>query len=390
MTSHTISVPGRAESAANRGGKHRRSAIGIAALISLAALGCGRKPVTHAAPPPLGVKTQVLQLVSIPDASEYLVTLKSRRSAAINPQVAGEVVKIYVKSGDVVAASAPLVQIDPTKQQATLGSQEAAHNAADATLQYDKVQLDRAQKLYDSGLIPKQDYDSAKSTYENALAQAKSLEAQVTEQKVQLDYYQVTAPSDGIIGDIPVHVGDYVTTSTLLTTLDQPGSLEAYLNVPVEHSKDLRAGEPVELLDDSGNVIARSSIFFISPQVDTTTQSVLAKASIANPGHRFRTDEFVPARVTWRTTQGLEVPVLAVSRINGQFFIFVAENDGKGLVARQKLIQVGDIIGNNYVIRGGLQPGDHIIIAGFQFLTDGSPVKETVEAASPATGAAAN
>ncbi|HKW87423.1 MAG TPA: efflux RND transporter periplasmic adaptor subunit [Candidatus Acidoferrales bacterium] len=352
--------------------------------------GCSRKPVTHAAPPPASVKTQVLQLVPIPDSSEYLATLKSRRSAAINPQVAGQVVKIYVKSGDHVSADAPLLQIDPSKQQAALGSQEAARNAQIATMQNAKVQFDRAQQLYDSGLIPKQDYDSAKSAYEAAQAQANSMDAQVKEQQVQLNYFQVTAPSDGIVGDIPVHVGDYVTTSTLLTTVDQPGNLEAYIYVPVEHAPDLHTGEPVDLLEDSGNVAARSSIFFVSPQVDTTTQSVLAKASIANPEHKFRNDEFVRARVTWRVTKGLEVPILAVSRINGQFFIFVAEQSDKGTVARQRLIQVGDVIGNDYVVRGGLQPGDHIIVAGFQFLIDGSAVKETVEPASAVPGASAN
>jgi RND family efflux transporter MFP subunit len=346
--------------------------------------------VTHAAPPPLPVKTQVLQLVPIPDASEYLATLKSRRSAAINPQVAGQIVKINVKSGDHVSADALLVQIDPSKQQATLGSQEAARNAQVATMQYAKDQYERSQQLYDSGLIPKQDFDSAKSAYENAMAQAKSMDAQVREQQVQLNYFQVTAPSDGIIGDVPVHVGDYVTPSTVLTTLDQPGNLEAYIYVPVEHSKDLHSGDPVELLDDSGNVIARSSIFFVSPQVDTTTQSVLAKAAIANSSGKFRTDEFVRTRVTWRKTQGLLVPILAVSRINGQFFIFVAERNEKGTVARQRMIQVGDIIGNNYVVRSGLQPGEHIIVAGFQFLIDGSAVKETIEDSSPSSGAGAH
>jgi RND family efflux transporter MFP subunit len=366
-----------------------RSAIAFASFVLLLAAGCSRRPVTHAAPPPLSVKTQVLQLIPIPDASEYLATLKSRRSAAINPQVAGQIVKIDVKSGDHVGTDAPLLQIDPSKQQATLSSQEAARNAQIATMQNAKVQFDRAQQLYNSGLIPKQDYDSAKSAYESALAQANSMDAQVKEQQVQLNYFQVTAPSDGIIGDIPVHVGDYVTTSTLLTTIDQPGNLEAYIYVPVEHSQDLRVGEPVELLDDSGNVIARSSIFFASPQVDTTTQSVLAKASIANLEHKFRSDEFVRARVTWRTTKSLLVPILAVSRINGQFFIFVAEKGEKGTVARQKMIQVGDIIGNDYIVRSGLQPGDHIIVAGFQFLTDGAAVKETVEAASSSPRAVA-
>ena len=199
---------------------------------------------------------------------------------------------------------------------------------------------------------------------------------------MQLHYYTVSAPTDGVVGDIPVHVGDRVTNTTLLTTVDAPGSLEAYIYVPVEHAQDLRVGEGVDLLDDTGQAIAHSSIFFISPQMDTGTQTVLAKAQIANPGNKFRTDEFVNARVTWRTDEDLVIPVVAVSRINGQFFAFLAEQGASGAVARQEQIQVGDIFGNDYVVVGGIKSGDHIITSGFQFLVDGAPVKETVEDSS--------
>lgn len=341
----------------------------------------------HAAKAPafsaMPVKTQIAQLVDIPDSSEYLATLKSRRSAAINPQVEGWITKINVRSGERVRQGVALIEIDPRVQQASVNSQEAARNAQAATLANALTQYQRAQKLFDSGIIAKQDLDTFRTTYENALAQQKSLDAQVRQQQVQLHYYSVTSPTGGIVGDIPVHVGDRVTTATLLTTVDQPGNLDAYIYVPVEHSRELRVGEPVALLDSSGSVIAHSTIYFVSPQVDDTTQSILAKAPISNPNRQFRTDEFVSARITWRTTKGLEIPVLATQRINGQFFTFLAANGPKGTVARQQQIQVGDIIGNNYVVQGGIKPGDHIIVAGFQFLADGMPVKETVENSPP-------
>ncbi|HKV28363.1 MAG TPA: efflux RND transporter periplasmic adaptor subunit [Candidatus Acidoferrales bacterium] len=329
------------------------------------------------------VKTQVAQLVDIPDSSEYLATLKSRRSAAINPQVEGWITKINIRSGEHVQEGTPLIEIDPRVQQASVSSQEAARNAQAATLANALTQYQRAQKLFDAGIIAKQDLDTFRTTYENALAQQKALDAQVRQQQVQLHYYSVTSPTDGIVGDIPVHVGDRVTTTTLLTTVDQPGNLDAYIYVPIEHSRDLRIGEPVDLVDGSGNVLAHSAIFFVSPQVDDATQSVLAKAAISNPKRQFRTDEFVTARITWRKTKGLEIPVLATQRINGQFFAFLAANSPKGTVARQQQIQVGDITGNNYIILDGIKAGDHIIVAGFQFLSDGMPVKETVESSPP-------
>ena len=360
-----------------------REAALLATLLFLgAASGCSRPATKRPAFSAMPVKTQIAQLVDIPDSSEYLATLKSRRSAAINPQVEGWITKINVHSGERVQQGTPLMEIDPRVQQASVSSQIASRNAQAATLANAKAQLQREQKLFDAGIVSKQDIDTFKTTYENALAQQKALDAQVHQQQAQLRYYDVTAPTAGIVGDIPVHVGDRVTNTTLLTTVDQPGNLEAYIYVPVEHSRELRAGEPVDLLDSSGKVIAHSTIFFVSPEVDTTTQSVLAKASIPNSQGSLRTDEFVNARITWHITKGLEIPVLATQRINGQFFAFLAVSGPKGTFARQQQIQVGDIVGNNYIILGGIKPGDHIIVAGFQFLADGMPVKETTMGSS--------
>ncbi|HWG58875.1 MAG TPA: efflux RND transporter periplasmic adaptor subunit [Candidatus Acidoferrales bacterium] len=352
----------------------------------LLACGCGpdsakRQP---AAPPAVAVTTQVVQPVSLPNTSEYLATLKSRSSATVNPQVEGWIFKIYVKSGQRVSAGAPLMEIDPRVQQATVQSQEAARNAQAATLANAESQYKRAQSLYSSGIISKQDFDTIKATYDTAVAQEKALDAQLQQQQVQLRYYNVTAPTGGIVGDIPVHVGDRVTNTTLLTTVDEPGALEAYIYVPVEHSRDLRRGESVDLLDQLGKVVAHSTIFFVSPQVDDATQTVLAKAAISNPGDKLRNLEMTNARITWGVSKGLVVPVLAVSRINGQFFVFVAEPGPHGPVARQRQIQVGDIVGNDYVALSGINPGDHVVTSGFQFLVDGAALKETVSNAPAA------
>ena len=357
---------------------------GLAVLLTILA-GCG-KPA--AAPPrfaAIPVKTQVLQQVNIPDTSVYLSTLKSRRSAAINPQVEGWIIKIYAHSGQHVHAGAPLMEIDPRVQEASVNSQIAARDAQAANLANAKLQYERAQKLYQAGIVSKQEFDNAKTAYDAAQAQLNAMEAQVSQQQAQLHYYNVTAPTEGIVGDIPVHIGDRVSNTTLLTTVDQPGALEAYIFVPVDHSRDLRIGDGVDLLDSNNKVIARSSIYFVSPQVDDATQTVLAKAPVPNTNGIFRNEEMVNVRVTWRVTKGLKIPVLATQRINGQFFVFLAASGPKGTVARQQQVQLGDIIGNDYVVLSGLKPGDHLIVGGFQFLADGMPVKETVEnSSSPA------
>jgi RND family efflux transporter MFP subunit len=325
----------------------------------------------HAMP----VKVMDAKAVPVNDASEYVAMLKSRDSAVIMPQVEGQITQIFVHSGDRVAAGSEIMEIDPLKQQATVKSQESARAAQQAQLNWAKQQYQRTENLASAGVVSKQDLDQAKATLDAAQAQMDALNAQVREQEVQLRYYKVTAPRDGIVGDIPVRVGDRVTTTTQLTTVDQPGSLEAYVYVPIERSAQLKMNLPVQLLDGTGKVLADSKISFISPQVDNTTQTVLVKARIANGNDALRQSQFIRARVIWGTHQNPEVPILAVSRLAGQYFSFVAEPQGNGgFVAKQRPLSIGETVGNNYEVRDGIKPGEKVIVSGTQFLMDGMPV----------------
>jgi RND family efflux transporter MFP subunit len=352
-------------------------AIAFALLAALAATNCGKD--TKAAPQGPGampVKVHEAEAVPVNDTSEYVATLKSRDSAVIMPQVEGQIVQIYVHSGDRVQQGMPLLQIDPLKQQATVKNQQQTRDAQQADLQYAQQQYDRNSGLYQAGVVSKQAFDEAKSNLDSAKAKLDALDASVNEQQVQLHYYKVTAPSSGIVGDIPVHVGDRVTVSTVLTTVDQPGSLEVYIYVPVERSSQLRMNMPVEVLDSAGHPVADSRVSFISPQVDSSTQTVLVKARIANSKDTLRQLQFIRARVIWGTQKSPVVPILAVSRIGGQYFAFIAEQDAKAgsFVARQKPLRVGETVDNNYVVLEGVKPGDKVIVSGTQFLIDGAPV----------------
>ena len=358
---------------------HFSSAIALLFALVLAAFGtaCSGSSVKGAAPQAdraIPVKIQVAQSVPISDTTEYVATLKSRDSAIIMPQVEGQITDIYVHSGDRVSPGTVLMQIDPTKQQATVNSQEHSRAAQEANLDYAQQQYNRISALAAAGVVSKQDLDQAKSALDTAQAQLKSLDAQVQEQQVQLHYYRVTASSNGIVGDIPVHVGDRVTTTTTLTSVDKPGSLEAYVYIPVERSSQLKMNMPVQIVNGSGDVMADSRVSFISPQVDNTTQTVLIKSRIANNEDRLRNLQFIRARVIWGTHQGPVVPVVAVSRVGGQYFAFVAEDQNGKLVAHQKAVRIGEMTGNDYVVLDGIKAGDKVIVSGVQFLVDGAAV----------------
>jgi RND family efflux transporter MFP subunit len=355
----------------------RRSFGPLAALCALAtACGGGGTPAQGAGgPPPAAVKLLTLEEKPIEQASEFVATVRSRASTTVQPEVDGFITRIFVKSGDRVRAGAPLVQIDSRKQQAAVNSTEAGRDGVEAQVRYWRQQVKRLEALVEAGAISRQEFEQAQTSLRNAEAQLAALDAQVREGRVELQYHRVVAPQPGIVGDIPVREGDRVTPTTVITTIDDNSEMEAYIEVPLDRSPDLRTGLSVELLDVEGKVVATNPVTFVAPRVDDATQTVLVKSRLRNAPPAIRVQQFVRARVIWRNTPGVTIPMTAVSRISGQYFAFVAEQTPNGLVARQRPLQVGELIGNDYVVTRGLKAGDQVVVAGIQKIGDGAPIK---------------
>jgi RND family efflux transporter MFP subunit len=340
---------------------------------------CGSSGQAAAGPPrgagaPVTVVMSVLQPKPVDRTSEYVATLRSRQTSAISPQVEGIVTRILVRSGQRVAAGAALAQVDPLKQEASVSSNEATRAAQDAQLRLAREELQRQKALFDQGLVSRQVLDQANAAVDTAAASLKALQARERESRVELQYYRVTAPAAGVVGDIPVRVGDRVTTSTVITTISDNAGLEAYIYVPIERAADLKLGMPVRLVSAQRDVLAHTRLDFISPQVDDRTQGVLAKAQVPSD-KGFRTEQFVRAQLVWSSEPGLTVPVVAVTRINGQYFAYVAEPGEKGsFVARQRLVRLRPLTGAEYLLENGLKAGDRLIVSGIQKITDGVPV----------------
>lgn len=321
------------------------------------------------------VQVAPVSFTSVSNSDTYVATIKSRRSATLQPQVDGNLTRILVRSGDTVKAGQVIMQIDPLKQLATVQSQQGTEAQKKALYEYNQKEVERQKKLFEAGVTSRQAYDQAEQAFENAKADFESSSALTGTQKEQLAYYQIRAPFTGVIGDIPVHLGDYVSTTTMLTTVDEDADLEAYIYIPTERAAQVRMGLPIDILDTDGTVLAHSTISFLSPQVDNGQQSILAKAQIPHSAARLRNAQMVKARVTWGSAPAPVIPVLAVTRIGGQAFVFVAAPNANGFVAHQVPVTLGDTSGNNYSILAGLHPGDKVILSGLQFLQEGVPVQ---------------
>jgi len=321
------------------------------------------------------VATQPVALAPVEQSSQYVATIKSRRSVTLMPQVDGNLTQILVKSGEQVKAGQPLLAIDPRRQQAMVDAQLATEKQKMALFEYNQLEIERQRKLFEAGVTSRDTLDQAEQAFKNTRADWESAVATRKSLEEQLAYYMIKAPFDGVIGDIPVHVGDYVTSTTALTTVDEQKDLEAYIYVPTERSADVRNGLTVRLLDSGGKVIETTSVDFLAAQVDSQLQGILLKAPVHSNKDMLRSAQMVNAEVIWKTAPMPVIPVLAVVRQGGQAFVFLAVKQPNGqFAAQQTAVVLAQTLDNSYAVSSGIKAGDKVIVSRTQYLVDHMPV----------------
>jgi multidrug efflux pump subunit AcrA (membrane-fusion protein) len=132
----------------------------------------------------------------VPQSDEYVATIKSRRSATLNPQVDGNLTQILVHSGDRVVRGQVLMVIDPAKQEATVASQVGTERQKLAVYKYNQTEVDRQRALFAAGVTSRDTLDQAEQSYENSKADYEAAVASRVSQEKQLDYYKIRASSE--------------------------------------------------------------------------------------------------------------------------------------------------------------------------------------------------
>jgi RND family efflux transporter MFP subunit len=346
----------------------------------VAAAGCGvaegEQPV---GPPAMPVEIAEVRAVPVQETAEYVANLRSRRSVEVHPQAEGYVTRIDVRPGDLVAGGKVLMRIDQRRQAAATRSQEALGAGRRANVTYWRREHQRTADLLAEGAVTERDLEQVTTSLRSAEAELLAQDAQVRQQAVELKFYDVTAPWQGVVGDIPVRVGDLVGPQALLTTVDDNDRLEIYVQTAMGHGPAVALGTPVEILDDAGKVLSRTKVNFVSPRASADTQTLLVKAFVDNLGERLRVAQLVRARLILVTRTGPAVPVLAVQSQNGQNFVWVVQRAQGGPtaghdVAQPRPVEVGAIQGQLYPIVRGLKVGERVVASGVQKLRPGAPV----------------
>lgn len=351
-------------------------------------LGCNNAADSAAAPPVPEVVVVTVQPRDLPVTSEYVGQIQGVREVEVRPRVSGILEHWNYKEGSAVQAGQSLFTIDPEPFRADLEKAEADLASAEASLSQATRNAARLKPLWEAKAVSQKEYDDTVSTEQVAAANVKAAQAALTQARLNLSYTRVEAPISGITSRALKSEGSLVETQqTLLTTISQIDPIhvifsfteaeylkftrdtsEGWLKLPKDGKFDVN----LKLAD--GSEYARAGkVDFTDVRVDSNTGTIEARAVIPNPQHLLRPGQFVRVQLSGAIRPAaIAIPQRAV--LEGPNTKIVMTVNAQGVV-EPRPVQVGDWFGEDWVITGGLNPGDKVIVDGVVKARPGSPVK---------------
>ncbi|WP_242394606.1 efflux RND transporter periplasmic adaptor subunit [Anaeromyxobacter oryzisoli] len=382
----------------------RAAGVAIAGL-ALVLSGCRKQPP---APPrgPAEVGVITIAPSSVTLTQELPGRTSAFRVAEVRARVNGIVVKRLFTEGSDVREGQPLFRIDPAPYQAALDSARAQLARAEARLVSARLQAERYTELVASNAVSKQEHDDAIAALKTAEADVAAGRAAVQTAQINVGYTLVTAPVSGRIGRSAVTEGAYAQAgqATLLATVQQLDPV--YVDVTQSSAELLRLRRDLEsgklqsagqgkakvdlLLEDGREYGLSGALQFADVTVDPGTGSITLRALFPNPRAELLPGMYVRARLPQGVDpQALLVPQRAVTRNNKGEPTALVVNGGK---AELRLLTTDRTVGDAWLVKAGLKPGDQVIVEGLQKVRPGAPVKaipassEKQAAAEPAPG----
>jgi RND family efflux transporter MFP subunit len=378
----------RLESLIAKGGNVKGKIVLILMILGVACAlaGCQEEKKAVAPPPPPEVEVAEVIQKDVPVFSEWVASTDGLVNATILAQVQGYLVKQNYKEGDFIKKGTLLFEIDPRPFQATLDEARAALAKQRAVLQTAQANLNRILPLAAANAVSQRDKDNAVGQVQSAEAQVLAAQAQVRKAELDLGFTKIAAPIDGIAGAAKVQMGDLVGTPQAreLTTVSTVNPIKVY--VPISEREYLQVVEKSRqgqkpssektvfdlILADGSTWPEQGTFSFADRQVESQTGTIRVAILFPNPENLLRPGQFAKVRALRKTEKGaILVPQRAVGELQGSYQVAVVEADN---TVRIRGVTVGERIGNLWVIREGLQPGDRVVAEGTQKVGNGVKV----------------
>jgi len=368
----------------------------------LAFVSCN-KDKQNAQIPPQPFKVYEIKSKSVPIYEEFVGQVYGEKDIPIRARVVGFLEGIHFKEGSRVKKGQLLYSIDPDPLQQEVAAQTSMVAQAKTVLVQTESDLKRIQPLAEMSAVSEQELDMATSQRDAAISGLEAAKAELNIAKINLGYAKMYAPIEGIIGKTLAREGEFVgkdPNPVILNTVSQLRSVRVqfflsendYLKVAREYTR--RTANKIESKGDSVKlelILADGSIYphkgmvdFIDRSVDASTGAILIQATFPNPDRLIRPGQFARIKAKIKQAENaILIPQICASELQGQYSVFLVNAENK-LETRQ--VDVGETIGEYYIIKKGLASGDKIILEGVQKArTDMEIVPEITEFKSKQT-----
>ncbi len=360
----------------------------IAAMsLLLAACSGGENKEAATQQGPVPMKVVKAEARDMPNWGEFVATITAVETVDVRARVAGFLQKKEFQEGATVKKDDLLFVIDPKSFNEDLKQAESGLQYNQALLAKAKKDYERFKKLYDEGVVSREEFESYQTSLATYKAQVRDNSSQVENARIQLGYTKIYSPIDGVIGRVQVDVGNLVGQgeNTLLATISTVDPV--YVSFSVSEADYLRAKrdrdmqhpdkkEVKMLLADGSEYEYSGSFNMIDRAVDPSTGTLGIRVSFPNPDRLLRPGQYAKVRVPIETIEGaIVIPTRAIMDVQGMKSVYVVGADGKVVSTPVKPgFEVKDLV----VIREGLKVGDQVIADGIRRVKPGMEIKPIV------------
>lgn len=332
-----------------------------------------------AAPPELPVMR--VDTTTAETTKDYAAQLEGRENVDVRSQVDGYLDKVYVEEGSYVTAGQPLFKINDRTYQAQLERDLASLRAAQSAEANAALEVDKIRPLSDSKVVSNIQLKTALTNLETAKANVEQAKAAVAASRVNIGFTLIKAPVSGYIGRIPKRTGNLINSAdaTALTTLSDISKIYAYFSMSendfIAFSKQIKALPAVSLILSNGETYAhKGKIEMIDGQFNKTTAAISIRATFPNPERLLRSGNTGKVSVKQFTPHVILVPQAATTELQDKRFVYKLD---AGNIVKRQAVTIAGSTGAYFIVAAGLQPGDQILTAGTETITEGTAIKPT-------------
>jgi len=318
---------------------------------------------------------------------DYLGTIEGKVNVEIRPQVEGILEKIYVDEGSFVKKGQNLFKVNELPYREALKNAIAEERVEKAKQKNARLEVENLRSLVENDVISDVQLRTAQSNYEVASASVAKAATAVATAQIDLNFTIIKAPSDGYIGRIPKRIGNLLSKndSQPITVLSDTREVYVYFSMSesdfLHFTKRGRLDDSINaannselipyvrlILADGSEYNEKGIVDAIDGQVNNTTGAISLRASFSNPEQVLRHGNTGTLKMEELRSSVVLIPQVAITELQDKKFVYTVTSTNH---IKKRAIEIDGTSGSNYIVKKGLEPGDRIVLAGFDKLEDG-------------------